>query len=313
MNHAVKRKLIVFSALAIVLVLAAVFSRQLCPYDPYYQNYDAVLEAPGRAHPFGTDQFGRDMLSRVLAGSTVSIFSALILVGVISAAGTAVGVVSGYFGKAADGILMRISDVCQAFPGLVFALAIAAVLNGGIGSAVLALAVVSWPKYARIARSQTLSVKSSDYIASARLAGCRPMQVIFRHVLPNIAGQILVTAVLDIGTMMMEIAGLSFLGLGAEPPMAEWGSMMSQGRSMLLLYPWVVLTPGIGIFVSVAVFNLLGDAVRDCMDPRSAGRKQEAENDKKNHSASSDSGVSGRFPVRMRRKPGGGGGTERGE
>lgn len=275
MNRTVRRKLIFFSALAAALVLAAVFSRQLCPYDPSYQNYDAVLEAPSRAHPFGTDQFGRDMLSRVLAGAATSIFSALVLVGIISVAGTAIGVICGYSGKAVDGILMRISDICLDFPGLVFALAIAAVLNGGIGNAVLALAVVSWPKYARIARSQTLSVKSSDYIASARLAGSRPLQIIFRHILPNIAGQILVTAVLDIGTMMMEIAGLSFLGLGAKPPMAEWGSMMSQGRSMLLLYPWVVLTPGIGIFVSVSVFNLLGDAVRDCMDPRSAGRKRE--------------------------------------
>lgn len=180
MNRTVRRKLIFFSALAAALVLAAVFSRQLCPYDPSCQNYDAVLEAPSRAHPFGTDQFGRDMLSRVLAGAATSIFSALVLVGIISVAGTAIGVICGYSGKAVDGILMRISDICLAFPGLVFALAIAAVLNGGIGNAVLALAVVSWPKYARIARSQTLSVKSSDYIASARLAGSRPLQIIFR-------------------------------------------------------------------------------------------------------------------------------------
>lgn len=137
MNRTVRRKLIFFSALAAALVLAAVFSRQLCPYDPSCQNYDAVLEAPSRAHPFGTDQFGRDMLSRVLAGAATSIFSALVLVGIISVAGTAIGVICGYSGKAVDGILMRISDICLAFPGLVFALAIAAVLNGGIGNAVL--------------------------------------------------------------------------------------------------------------------------------------------------------------------------------
>ena len=160
--------------------------------------------------------------------------------------------------------------MCLAFPGLVFALAIAAMLGGGVGNAVLALAVISWPKYARVARSQTLALKSSGFVAAARLSGDSSMQMILRHILPNILGPILVTAMLDIGTMMMELAGLSFLNLGAQPPMAEWGNMMSGGRSMLQTYPWLVLSPGFAIFLSVVIFNLLGDTVRDYMDPKNS-------------------------------------------
>ena len=166
--------------------------------------------------------------------------------------------------------MMRISDICLAFPGLVFAMAVAAILNGGVQNAVIALALISWPKYSRIARSQTLSIKELPYIHASKLAGDTTIQVVFRHVLPNIVGPILVTSMLDIGTMMMEIAGLSFLGLGAQPPVAEWGSMMSSGRSMLQTYPWIVLSPGAAIFVSVVIFNLLGDTIRDYMDPKNS-------------------------------------------
>lgn len=261
------QRLAVFSVLAGLLLLTALFAEQLCPYDPYMQDYGSVLSAPSPAHPFGTDRFGRDMLSRVIAGARTSIFSTLVLVGIISVSGTAVGVLCAYFGKWTDAVVMRIADVCLAFPGLVFALAVSAVLGGGTGNAVIALAAVSWPKYARLARSRTLEIMSSDYLAAARLAGDTPGQMIVRHILPNIAGQILVTAVLDIGTMMMELSALSFLGLGARIPTAEWGSMMSGGRSMLQTYPWVVLAPGSAIFVTVAVFNLFGDALRDCLEP----------------------------------------------
>ena len=219
----------------------------------------------------GTDQYGRDVFSRVIVGAQASVFSTLILVCITSVFGTLAGTLCGYFGGRIDSVLMRISDVCLAFPGLVFALAIAALLGGGISNAVIALAVISWPKYARVARGQTLALKNCDFVAAARLAGDNSAQMIRRHILPNILGPILVTAMLDIGTMMMELAGLSFLGLGAQPPVAEWGNMMSGGRSMLQTYPWLVLSPGVAIFLTVVTFNLLGDTVRDYMDPKNSG------------------------------------------
>ena len=251
-------------------MILAVFSEHLCPYDPYAQDLASALQPPSLQHPMGTDTYGRDMLSRVISGARASIFSTFILVAVISVLGTAVGVCCGYFGGAADTVMMRISDICLAFPGLVFAMAIAAILGGGIQNAVIALAVVSWPKYSRIARGQTLALKEEPYIHAAILAGDSSGQIMLRHILPNMLGPVLVTAMLDIGTMMMELAGLSFLGLGAQIPMAEWGSMMSSGRSMIQTYPWVVLSPGIAIFISVAIFNLLGDTVRDYLDPKNS-------------------------------------------
>lgn len=265
-----KWRLIIFLVLAALLLLTALFSMQLAPYDPYAQNLEEAMQPPSAVHMMGTDQHGRDMFSRVLVGGRTSIFATLLLVAVISVFGTGVGTLCGYYGGKVDSVVMRISDICLAFPGLVFAMAVAALLNGGIGNAVLALAVVSWPKYSRVARSQTLALKDGPFVSAARLAGSSSIQVIYRHILPNILGPILVTAMLDIGTMMMELAGLSFLGLGAVPPTAEWGNMMSTGRSMLQMYPWIVLSPGIGIFISVVLFNLLGDTVRDYIDPRNS-------------------------------------------
>ncbi|MBQ7370293.1 MAG: ABC transporter permease [Blautia sp.] len=272
-NHT-KTRLILFLVLAAALLLVAIFAKYLCPYDPNAQDLGQALLPPSAAHPMGTDRYGRDMLSRVIMGAHASILSTLALVGIITVFGTAVGIICGYLGGAADAVVMRISDVCLAFPGLVFALAVAAVLNGGISNAVIALAVISWPKYSRVARSQTLTLKSAPYVHAARLAGDHATQIVFRHIIPNMVGPILVTAMLDIGTMMMELAGLSFLNLGAQPPTAEWGSMMSNGRSMIQTYPWVVLSPGIAIFLSVVVFNLLGDTVRDYMDPRNKQRRE---------------------------------------
>ena len=267
-----KTRLYIFGAAAILLIVGALFSESLCPCDPYLQNLDAALQQPSAAHIFGTDRYGRDMLSRVIAGSRASIFSTFLLVAIITVVGTAVGVFCGWARGRAGDILMRGSDLCLAFPGLVFALAVAGVLGGGLHNAVLALAAISWPKYARIARSQTLAVRETTYLKAAMLAGCSTTQLIVKHILPNIAGPILVTAMLDVGTMMMELAGLSFLGLGAKPPTAEWGSMMSETRGLLQTVPWAVFAPGVAIFVAVMAFNLLGDAVRDYMDPKMRGR-----------------------------------------
>lgn len=271
-NHT-KTRLVVFLILAAGLLLTAVFAQQICPYDPNAQDTSISLQPPSAAHPAGTDRFGRDMFSRILVGLQTSVLATLSLVVIITLVGTVLGVLCGYYEGVLDSVVMRISDVCLAFPGLVFALAIAALLNGGLHNAVLALAVISWPKYARIARSQTLAQKSTNYIAAAKLAGSSSRQIIVKHILPNCAGPILVTAMLDIGTMLMELAGLSFLGLGAQPPTAELGNMMSGGRSMLQTYLWVILGPGIAIFIVVVIFNLLGDTVRDYLDPRNSRRK----------------------------------------
>lgn len=269
-----KLKCIILSVLVGAVLLAAVFAESLVPYDPYAQDLGNALKPPGGAHLLGTDRYGRDMLSRVVMGGQTTIFSSLLLVVITMTAGTVVGVFCGYHGGKTDTVLMRISDVFLAFPGMVFAIAVAGVTGGGVMNAVVALACISWPKFARIARSQVMTMKEEPFIAAARLAGSGTGKILVKHMLPNIAGPILITGVLDIGTMMMEIAGLSFLGLGAVPPIAEWGSMMSNGRSMLQTSPWVILAPGFAIFLTVMLFNLLGDTVRDVMDPRRDQRHQ---------------------------------------
>ena len=266
-NHT-KAKLVFFLVLTALLLFVAAFAKYLCPYDPYAQDLALAQKPPGPEHLLGTDRYGRDMLSRVIIGSTTSIYATLFLVAVITVAGTAIGIFCGWKGGKADTVLMRISDLFLAFPGLVFALAVAAALGGGVHNAIIALGAISWPKYARVARSETLAQKETVYLRAAKLSGCGTWKLIFKHILPNIVGPILVTSMLDIGTMMMELAGLSFLGLGAKPPVAEWGSMMSDTRNLLTTHPWVTLAPGFAIFVSVMIFNLLGDTVRDWLDPR---------------------------------------------
>ena len=271
-RRGVRTRLVIFGTLALLLILFSAFSAYLTPYDPYLQDLSQAKAPPSAEHLLGTDRYGRDMLSRVIVGSRTSIFSTLLLVAAVTVLGTAVGLCGGFFGGWADAVLMRVSDIFLAFPGLVFALAVAGALGGGLHNAILALAAVSWPKYARLARSQTLARREAPWMQAARLSGSGTAKLIFMHVLPNIIGPILVTAVLDIGTMMMELAALSFLGLGAKAPTAEWGSMMSDTRSLMITSPWITFSPGIAIFVSVMIFNLLGDTLRDYADPKSRRR-----------------------------------------
>lgn len=268
-NNGVRARLLIFGVLVAALILCSFFSERLTPYDPYLQDLTIAKQAPSAEHLLGTDRYGRDMLSRVIAGSRASIFSTLLLVVVTAILGTAVGVLCGWVGGMTDTVLMRVSDVFLAFPGLVFALAVAGTLGGGLQNAMIALAAISWPKYARIARSQTLSQKETQWMKAVRLSGSGTGKIILKHILPNILGPILVTSVLDIGTMMMELSALSFLGLGAKPPIPEWGSMMSDTRSLMTTSPWIPFSPGIAIFLSVMIFNLLGDTIRDYADPKS--------------------------------------------
>ncbi len=268
-RNTVKTRLIIFGTIAAVLIVCSFFSEYLTPYDPYLQDLSIAKQPPSAQHLLGTDRYGRDMLSRVIAGSRASIYSTLLLVAVITVLGTVVGVACGWCGGWLDSLLMRISDVFLAFPGLVFALAVAGSLGGGLQNAIIALAAISWPKYARIARSQTLTQKETTWMKAVRLSGSSALKIICKHILPNIIGPILVTSMLDIGTMMMELAALSFLGLGAKPPIPEWGSMMSDTRSLMSTCPWITFSPGVAIFLSVMIFNLLGDTIRDYADPRS--------------------------------------------
>ncbi len=261
-------KLIVFSAAVIILLIVAALAPLIVPHDPYAQDLSQALLNPNSAHLLGTDRFGRDIFARVLMGAQTSIYSTLVLVFFTSVIGIFVGVAAAWFGGIIDSLLMRTSDVFLAFPALIFAIAVAAVLGGGIQNAILALVAISWPKYARIARSLSLEQKGELYISAAKVGGASDFQIIFIEILPNIIGPLLVTSVLDIGTMMMELAALSFLGLGAQPPIAEWGSMMSDNRNLLQIAPWTVFGPGLAIFICIAIFNLFGDSLRDRIDPK---------------------------------------------
>jgi len=262
------KSLIPYLAMAGMLIFIAVFAPFLTPYDPYVQDLEGALTAPNSTNLLGTDRYGRDVLSRIIMGSQTTLCASLLLLLTISIFGSLIGAICGYKGGKLDIFLMRMSDVFLAFPQMVFAVAAAGALGGGLFNAAAALAIIGWPKYARISRGLVLTIRSMPYMDAARMAGTSSIGILYHHVLPNIAGPVLVTAALDIGTIIMELAGLSFLGLGAMPPTAEWGAMMNNGRSMLQTAPWVILSPGAAIFITVAIFNLLGDKIRDVMDPK---------------------------------------------
>lgn len=259
--------------LCALIFLASLFAAQLAPYDPYATNPQMILAPPSGDHPFGTDNYGRDILSRILAGGRTSIFSALFIILAASSFGSLVGLLAGYYRGRADAVLMRITDIFQAFPDIVLAIAVAGVLGGGLCNAVLALVATTWTQYARIARSAVITVKEETYIHAARLSGCSDARILFLHILPNIAGPLVVTAVLHVSIMMMGLAGLSYLGIGVKIPEAEWGAMISEGQRYLQRAPWAALAPS-GVMVAVMmVFNMFGDQLRDLLDPKMCERR----------------------------------------
>lgn len=257
------KKILIPSILVALLLIFAFFSPYLTPYNVSEQNLMISRQPPSFAHIMGTDIYGRDMFSRVIAASRISIFSALAVVLLMAITGVVIGIFCGYLSGIADTVLMRVSDIFLAFPGLVLAIATAGLFKNGILGAVIALASVGWPRYARLSRGLVLSTKTSTYIYAAKLSGSNTVQIVFTEILPNIIGQIIVTACLDIGTSLMELAALSFLGLGATPPTPEWGSMINESRSLLQLSPWITLSPGIAVFITVSVFNIFGESLRD--------------------------------------------------
>lgn len=259
----------VFAILALGVIAAAVFAPVLATHNPYEAVLADAVQPPSSEHWFGTDRMGRDLFSRVLYGARTSLTASLSLVCIIVTAGTALGIAAGYFGGILDAVIMRISDMMISFPGMVLAIAVAGILGASVTNAVIAISIVSWTKYARLSRSLVLKVRSRDYIAAARVTGSKTSHILLRYMLPNALPTILITGATDIGSMMLEIAGLSFLGFGAKSPTAEWGLMLNEGRAFLTAAPWLMVFPGLAIFITVVVFNLLGDSLRDALDPRS--------------------------------------------
>lgn len=262
------RAFAVTSVLVLVLIAIAFAAPVLAPYDPTHAAMkDAFLE-PGAQHLFGTDKLGRDCFSRVLYGARASLTGVLVLVASVFVVGTTMGVVSGYFGGKVDMVIMRISDMMISFPGMILAIAIAGIMGGSLVNAVFALTIVSWTKYARLSRSMVLKVKRRDFVEAAIVNGGTAPHILWVHILPNILPMMVITAAADIGALMMELAGLSFLGFGSQPPAPEWGLMLNEGRQQLQTAPWLMFFPGLAIFVTVVVFNLWGDNLRDVLDPR---------------------------------------------
>jgi peptide/nickel transport system permease protein len=262
-----RRLVLVGVVLVIILVLIAIFGRLLAPYPPIAQDLAGVLAAPSARHWLGTDELGRDVLSRLLYGSTISLQVGIAAVLIASIPGVILGTYVGYRRGLVDNVVMRILDGLMAFPALILALTIVAVLGSNILNVMLAIAVTSFPHYARLVRGQVLSVREYDYVLAVRSIGARDGRIIFRHIMPNVISPVLVQASLGVGFAIMAEAGLSFLGLGVQPPTPTWGSMIQVGFQYLETAPWLVMAPGTMIFMAVLGFNLLGDGLREALDP----------------------------------------------
>ncbi|AGB39447.1 nickel transporter permease [Natronococcus occultus] len=255
-------------ALVAAVATAAVIGPIVAPYDPTAQDLAKRLQPPSRTHPFGTDQLGRDLLSRLLYGARISLGIAVAVTGIRLVLGTAIGLIAGYAGGWIDELLMRLVDVQLAFPGLVLALVIAGILDPSLRNVMIALAVVGWASYARVVRGSVLSTKERPFVDAARLMGVSRTRIAVCHLLPNVASPVIVLATLNMGTVVLATTGLSFIGLGAQPPTPEWGTMLSAGRHHLREAWWLANVPGLAIVCTVLGFNLLGDGLRDLLDPK---------------------------------------------
>ena len=258
-----------FALLALLIILGAVFAPVITggisPTDAVLKD---ALQAPSAKHICGTDKLGRDVFARVIYGARTSLTATFAVVAIIFALGSVLGVLAGYFGGWVDTIIMRVADMMVSFPGMVFAIAIAGILGASVKNAVIAVALVSWTKYARLARSLVLKIRNRDFVSAAVVTGSKTPYILRKYMLPNVIPTLVITAATDIGGMMLELAGLSFLGFGAKAPTPEWGLMLNEGRQFISNAPWMMFYPGLAIFVVVVVFNLLGDALRDVLDPK---------------------------------------------
>lgn len=271
----IRRNRLAMAGLIIVgiLLLVAALAPWIAPHDPFVQNLGNRLKPPGTpGYWLGTDDFGRDILSRIIYGARITLYIIALVAVTAPVLGLLVGTVAGYFGGWIDAVLMRLTDIFLAFPRLILALALVAVLGPGIENAVLAIALTAWPPYARVARAETLTVRNSDYIAAIRLQGASAPRIIAGHVVPMCLPSVIIRVTLDMAGVILIAAGLGFLGLGVQPPLPEWGLMISSGRKFLFEQWWVATMPGLAIFLVSLGFNLLGDGLRDVLDPRSASR-----------------------------------------
>ena len=255
--------------IVLLLIVVAAFAPWIATHDPYEQNLQQRLLAPGVAgHWLGTDEFGRDIFSRIVYGARITLMIVALVAAIAAPIGLIVGTAAGYLGGWVDALLMRVTDVFLAFPSLILALAFVAALGPGIENAIIAIALTAWPPYARMARAETLTIRNSDYIAVARMQGAGTWRILLGHVMPLCVASVIVRVTLDMAGIILTAAGLGFLGLGAQPPMAEWGAMISAGRRFVLDQWWVATIPGLAIIAVSLAFNLLGDGLRDVMDPR---------------------------------------------
>ena len=253
----------------LLLLFIAAFAPFLAPHDPFVQDLAGRLQPPGsEGHLLGTDSLGRDILSRIIFGSRITLYIVTLVALIAPIAGLLVGTIAGYTGGWVDAVLMRITDIFLAFPRLVLALAFVAALGAGIENAVLAISLTAWPPYARISRAETLTIRNSDYIAAVKLQGAGALRIIVKHIWPLCVSSLIVRVTLDMAGVILAAAGLGFLGLGAQPPSPEWGAMISEGRQFILDHWWVAAVPGMAIFTVSLGFNLLGDGLRDVLDPK---------------------------------------------
>ncbi len=279
MNSYVKRALhnrqfMILLFLAITLILLAVFADRVAPHDPLATNFDQSMVAHSAEYPMGTDQIGRCILSRLLYGGRTSMLIVFRVIAAVSVIGITLGVLAGYLGGWVDLIITRFTDMVMAIPSTVFVIALVSVLNPSLHHTVLAMALVGWTEYCRITRALVLSVRENNYVDEARMGGLSELQVIWRVILPNVFPYLLVNITQDIGSYLLTLGGLSLLGLSSQPPTPEWGFMLSEGRKFITAAPWLIFWPGAVIVLHVVIFNLLGDSLRDILDPRYENKKK---------------------------------------
>jgi peptide/nickel transport system permease protein len=252
----------------VAVTLAAIFAGQVSPYNPTRQDFRVEHEPPSAAHVLGTDEFGRDVLSRIIWGAQASLQAGATAASIALVIGLALGMLAAYYGGRTDSLIMRVMDVVLAFPYILLAIAVVAILGPGLRNAMIAIGIVYVPHYARVVRGAVLSVRARDYVEAARALGAQDGRIMWQHVLPNTLAPVIVQTTLNVGTAIIDTAGLSFLGLGTQPPTPDWGNMLSAGRSYVIDSPWIATFPGLAILVTVLAFNLMGDGLRDVLDPR---------------------------------------------